>query len=72
MRQPKITADEIRHLPAVLSPSQYSDAFGFSKRYVQLECQRGHIPARLVGSRWFIRTKAALEMFGIEYEPGQE
>lgn len=69
MRQPTITADEIKNLPAVMYPSQFAESFGFSKRYVQAECQRGHLPARLVGSRWYINTKKALELFGIEYQP---
>lgn len=72
MRQPQITAEEIRRLPAVMYPGQYADAFGFSKRYTQLECQRGHIPAKLVGGRWFINTAKALEQFGIEYQPTAE
>lgn len=63
--EPTLTKDQIKELPAVLTPPQYAEAFGFSKRYTQKACQEGKLPARLVGGRYYINTAKVLEMFGL-------
>lgn len=67
-KQGSFTIDEIASgtLPAVMRLAEFCDGVGINRRYGQRLAQEGRIPARLVNNRYFVDTRAALAMFGID------
>ena len=66
-----INSETIDELPAVITPKQYAQLFGYSLRYVQKLCQRGKVRCSNVNGHYYIDTAAALKAFGLDANGGE-
>jgi hypothetical protein len=67
--QPRITVSQTQSgmLPALMTPEEWHELTGLSKRYIQTQCKRGDLPVcRVGGGRYRILTRKAFNALGIE------
>ena len=65
MRQPTMTIEQVRNLPALISKKEVAELTGLHPRTVQAMARNGKLPSVIVGNRYVFVTARILELYGL-------